>query len=160
MSNAAHLHLLVNHAPIFLPLFGIIILIIGVIFKSEIVKRISLSMFIFGGISAFIAVSTGEGAEKIAESLKRNHDLIHEHEETAETFALLSYILALFSAVALWFNWKKRPFKDIAIIIVLLVGITVVSSSYSTGQTGGEITHPEVRHEFKKPSVENGEKEE
>lgn len=68
-------------------------------------------MFIFGGISAFIAVSTGEGAEEIAESLKRNHDLIHEHEETAETFALLSYILALFSAVALWINWEKTSIQ-------------------------------------------------
>jgi uncharacterized membrane protein len=155
MNNAAHLHLLINHLPIFLPLFGLIILIIGIIFKSEIVKRISLAMFIFGGIFAFIASSTGEGVEEIVEELKRSHDLIHEHEEAAETFALLSYVLALFSIVAFWFNWKKHPFKDLSMYIALLISVIVIYFSYPTGQTGGEITHQEVSNSFKVPAGED-----
>ena len=156
MNNAAHLHLLVNHFPIFLPLFGLLILIVGIIFKSEIVKRISLTMFVFSGIFAFIAFSTGEGAEEIVEELKRSHDLIHEHEEAAETFALLSYVLAIFSIVAFWFNWKKHPFKELSIYIVLLISIAVIYFSYPAGQTGGEITHPEVGNSFVAPT-EDGE---
>lgn len=156
MNNAAHLHLLVNHFPIFLPLFGLLILIVGIIFKSEIVKRISLTMFVFSGIFAFIAFSTGEGAEEIVEELKRSHDLIHEHEEAAETFALLSYVLAIFSIVAFWFNWKKHPFKELSMYIVLLTSIAVIYFSYPAGQTGGEITHPEVGNSFVAPT-EDGE---
>lgn len=159
MNNGAHLHLLINHLPIFLPLFGLIILIVGIVFKSEIVKRVSLAMFIFSGIFAFVAFSTGEGAEEIAEEMKRSHDLIHEHEEAAETFALLSYVLALFSIVALWFNWKKHPFKDISMYVVLLISIIVIYFSYPTGQTGGEITHPEVSNKFNVPSGEYEEEE-
>lgn len=155
MNNAAHLHLLINHIPIFLPLLGLIVLIVGIIFKSEIIKRVSLAMFIFSGIFAFIAFSTGEGAEEIAEELKRSHDLIHEHEEAAETFALLSYVLAVFSIVAFWFNWKKHPFKDLSMYIVLLISIAVIYLSYPAGQTGGEITHPEVGNEFKVPIGEH-----
>lgn len=151
MNNAAHLHLLVNHLPIFLPLFGLIILIIGIVFKSEIVKRISLSMFALTGVFAFVAFSTGEGAEEIAEGLNRSHDLIHEHEEAAETFALLSYVLAVFSIIAFWFNWKKHPFKEISMYIVLVISCVVIYSSYPAGQTGGEITHPEVSNSFKAP---------
>jgi len=151
MNNAAHLHLLVNHLPILLPVLGLTILIIGIVFKSEIVKRISLGMFIFSGIFAFMAFSTGEGAEEIAEELKRSHDLIHEHEEAAETFALLSYLLAFFSIVAFWFNWKKHPFSALASYIVMLLSVVVIYFSYPTGQTGGEITHPEVGNNFEIP---------
>ena len=155
MNNAAHLHLLVNHLPIFLPLFGLIILSIGIVFKSEIVKRVSLAVFVFAGLFAFIASSTGEGAEEIVEELKRSHDLIHEHEEAADTFALLSYVLAIFSIVAFWFNWKKHPFKDLSMYIALLISVIVIYFSYPTGQTGGEITHPEVNNSFKVPAGED-----
>jgi uncharacterized membrane protein len=155
MNNAAHLHLLINHFPIFLPLFGLVILIIGIFFKSEIVKRVSLAMFIFSGLFAFIAFSTGEGAEEVVEELKRSHELMHEHEEAAKTFVLLSYVLALFSIVAFWFNWKKHPFKDLSMYIVLLISIAVIYFSYPTGQTGGEITHPEVNNSFKVPAGED-----
>jgi len=155
MNNAAHLHLLLNHLPIFLPLFGLIILIIGIVFKSEIVKRVSLAMFVFTGLFAFIASSTGEGAEEIVEELKRSHDLIHEHEEAAETFALLSYVLAMFSIVAFWFNWKKHPFKDLSMYIALLISVIVIYFSYPTGQSGGEITHTEVSNSFKVPAGED-----
>lgn len=157
MNNAAHLHLLVNHFPIFLPLFGLIILILGIIFKSEITKRISLGMFIFGGIFAFVASQTGEGAEDIAESLSRSHDLIHEHEEAAELFSLVSYLLTLISIVALWLNWKKHPFSNLFTYITLVVSIVVLYLSYPTGQTGGEITHPEVSNSFKVPAGEHDE---
>jgi uncharacterized membrane protein len=155
MNNAAHLHLLINHFPIFLPLFGLVILIVGIVFKSEIVKRVSLAMFIFSGLFAFFAFSTGEGAEEVVEELKRSHDLMHEHEEAAETFTLLSYVLALFSIVAFWFNWKKHPFKDLSMYIVLSISIAVIYFSYPTGQIGGEITHPEVNNSFKVPAGED-----
>jgi len=151
MNNSAHLHLLLNHLPIFLPLFGLIILVIGIIFKSEIVKRVSLAMFVFTGIFAFAAFSTGEGAEEIVEGMNRSHDLIHEHEEVAETFALLAYVLAVFSIVAFWFNWKKHPFKEISMYIVLAISCLVIYFSFPVGKTGGEISHPEVSDSFKAP---------
>ncbi len=40
--------------------------------------------------------------------------------------------------------------------IVLLVSVVVIYFSYPAGQTGGEITHPEVSNDFKVPA---GEKE-
>lgn len=43
---------------------------------------------------------TGEGAEEIAEKLPGVTDqLIHKHEEQAETFAILNYILGLVALV-------------------------------------------------------------
>ena len=39
--------------------------------------------------------------------------------------------------------------------IVLLISIAVIYFSYPTGQTGGEITHPEVNNSFKVPAGED-----
>ncbi|HAT80542.1 MAG TPA: hypothetical protein DCS17_03820, partial [Flavobacterium sp.] len=92
--NDAHFHLVVNHLPIIFPLVGVIILVTGLFSKSEAVKRTAFMIFIFGGIAAIVAMSSGEGAEEVVENISGvSENLIKNHEETAETFALLSYVL-------------------------------------------------------------------
>ena len=145
MKNAAHFHLMINHFPIILPLIGIIILIIAILFKSDSIKRVSFLIFILAAIATFFAMNSGEGAEEVVEELGRSHDLIHEHEEQAETFALLAYILGLFSVVALWLNWKKHPFANLAMYLTILICAGTLYFSKSTGTTGGEISHEEIR---------------
>ena len=149
MNNAAHFHLLVNHLPIILPFVGLTVLILGIILKSEVVKRVSYGIFVVAAISAFVAMNSGEGAEEVVEELGRNNKLIHEHEEHAETFALLSYVLGLFSIVALWLNWKKHPFSNLVMYLTMLVCIGTLYFAKSTGTSGGEISHEEIRAEFK-----------
>jgi uncharacterized membrane protein len=145
MNNEAHFHLIINHFPIILPIVGLIILIIGFLMKAELVKRITYGIFIVAAATTFLAMNSGEGAEEIVEELGRNHHAIHEHEEHAETFALLSYVLGLFSVIALWLNWKKHPFKDLSMYLVALVSIAVLFLARAVGQSGGEISHEEIK---------------
>lgn len=145
MNNEAHFHLLINHFPIILPFVGISILIIGFLLKAELVKRIAYGLFIVGAATTLMAMNSGEGAEEIVEELGRNHHAIHEHEEHAETFAILSYVLGLFSAIAFWLNWKKHPFKDLSMYLVALISVAVLFLARGTGQSGGEITHEEIK---------------
>jgi uncharacterized membrane protein len=145
MNNEAHFHLIINHFPIILPIVGLIILIIGFLMKAELVKRITYGIFIVAAATTFLAMNSGEGAEEIVEELGRNHHAIHEHEEHAETFALLSYVLRLFSVIALWLNWKKHPFKDLSMYLVALVSIAVLFLARAVGQSGGEISHEEIK---------------
>ena len=67
--NQAHFHLVVNHLPIIFPIVGLLILIGGIIFRSEIIKRAAYFIFIIGSLSALVAMNSGEGAEEIAENL-------------------------------------------------------------------------------------------
>ena len=67
--NDAHLHLVLNHLPIILPAIGLLIMMGGILFSSEIVKRTAYFVFILGAITAFAAFSTGEGAEEVVEKL-------------------------------------------------------------------------------------------
>jgi uncharacterized membrane protein len=145
--NDAHLHMIFNHLPIIFPIVGIIILIGGFLTRSAIVKRTAFLVFILGAIFTIPAFNTGEGAEEIVEEIgtKIDHHFIHEHEELAETFALLSYALGFISIVALWANYTKKSFSNLIAIIVLAGSFVVVFFAQKTGTSGGEIRHTEIR---------------
>ena len=144
--NDPHFHLVFNHFPIIVPIVGMLILIVGFFVDSDVVKRTAFGVFIFGAIMTFPAMFTGEGAEEVAEKLPGiTHDIIHEHEEKAEVFAILSYILGLLSIGALWASLKQKSFANILSIAVLLLGLVGFYLGRQVGTSGGEIRHTEIR---------------
>lgn len=161
--NDAHLHLVVNHFPIIVPIVGVLVLIVGFVSKSETIKRTALGIFVLGAIMTFPAMYTGEGAEEIAEKLPGVTDaIIHRHEEKAETFAIISYILGVISLIGLWANWTKKSYADIIAACALVVGLAALYLGKETGTSGGEIRHTEIRSDFtginqsQQPEVEKG----
>lgn len=144
--NGAHYHLVLNHLPIIIPIVGLLVLIGGFIVKSEIVKRTAYCIFILGAIAAFAAIATGDGAEDVVKQIDGiSKSLIHEHEEKAELFALLSYILGIGSIIALWSNWKKKSYANYIALALLIYCLAVLYFGQQTGTTGGEIRHSEIR---------------
>lgn len=144
--NQAHFHLVVNHLPIILPIAGVLVLIGGIVFRSEIVKRMAYFLFAIGAVSALSAMTSGEGAEEIAETLPGVTDnVIHEHEESAELFALLSYVFGALSLFAMWASWKKKKISSLLTYLVLIFSLIVLFLGRQTGTTGGEIRHTEIR---------------
>jgi uncharacterized membrane protein len=154
--NGAHWHLVVNHLPIIFPLVGVIVLITGLISKSEAVKRTAFMIFILGAVASIAAMTTGEGAEEIVEKINGvTENYIKSHEETAETFALLSYILGGISLLGLWANFKQKTFSTIVAIGTLVFAFVVLFFGKQTGTTGGEIIHTEIRNENAFPANNN-----
>jgi uncharacterized membrane protein len=144
--NQAHFHLLVNHLPIIVPIIGVVVLLSGIIFRSEIVKRVAYFVFIIGAMATLPSMLSGEGAEEVAENLPGvTENFIHEHEENAETFALFSYVLGAFALIALWANWKRKPFSNLLSYVLLVLSLVVIFLGKQTGTTGGEIRHTEIR---------------
>jgi uncharacterized membrane protein len=143
--NQAHVHLLTNHFPIILPIVSLIIVITAFMFKSELMKRLAYALFALGALFTFVAMQSGEGAEEIVEGIAGiTHDVIHEHEEKAETFALLSYVLGLLSLIALWASWKKQSWSNYAGYLTVVISIVVISVAHNVGKSGGDIRHPEI----------------
>lgn len=158
--NAAHWHLVVNHLPIIFPLVGVIVLVTGLISKSEAVKRTAFMIFIFGALASIAAMTTGEGAEEVVEKINGvTENYIKSHEETAETFALLSYILGGISLLGLWASFKQKTFSNIAAIGTLVFAFVVLFFGKQTGTTGGEIRHTEIRNGNAVPANENNKAE-
>ena len=144
--NGAHFHLVVNHLPIIFPIAGLIVLAIGIGFKAEMVKRTAYFLFTIGAVSAAMAMNSGEGAEEIVEELTGvSHKLIHEHEEKAESMAILSYLLGLTSLIALWASWKGKTFSKLLSYVVAVLALVTIFLGKQTGTSGGEIRHTEIR---------------
>lgn len=144
--NAAHWHLTVNHLPLIFPIVGALVLTVGFIIKSDAVKRTSFLIFIIGALASIAAMSTGEGAEEVIEKLGINsNNYIETHEEIAETFSILSYVLGAVSLFGLWVNIKRLSFSNTLNWAILAFSIAVIMVGKETGTTGGEIRHTEIR---------------
>lgn len=144
--NDAHLHLVLNHLPIILPIIGLLIMIGGLVFSSEILKRTAYLVFVLAAIVAIPSFATGEGAEDVVEKLSGvDENLIKKHEEIAEKFAILCYILGGISLLGLWSNFYKNSFTTIISYLVILICIITLYFAKQTGTSGGEIRHSEIR---------------
>lgn len=148
--NEAHFHLMVNHLPVIFPLVGVFVLGIGIVYKSQPVIRIGFMIFILAAIAAIFAINSGEGAEEIVEHLDGvSETYIHAHEEIAEKFAILTYLLAGFSVLGLWASFKQKPFSIFISISTLFFAFVVLYFAKQTSTTGGEIRHTEIREGYK-----------
>ena len=154
--NNSHLHLVVNHLPIIFPMVGIILLFIGIFTKSEVTKRNAYIIFMLGAITSILAMATGENAEEAIENLPGvSENLIHTHEEAAELFAGLSYVLGGFSFFAHFSSWKKYSICKFAPYVVGSFAIATLFFAQKAGTTGGEIRHTEIRSDFSADQKEN-----
>lgn len=165
--NGAHSHLLINHFPIIGLLFGILVLLIGIIAKSSVTRRVGLLLFLVAGITSFPSFKTGEEAEhqvehfgedsvdhndkKAMESMMKEQEtkehLIHEHEEKAEGFMPFVWGLIALSLIALFLEWKQKSMALMASIVVLILGCLAAYFAREVGNSGGLISHPEIRTE-------------
>lgn len=144
--NDAHLHLVLNHLPIIIPVIGLLVLLGGLIVKSEVVKRTAYSIFILAAIVTIPAFATGEGAEEVIEELSGiDENLIKAHEEIADIFAIFCYLLGGISVVGIWSNFYKKSFSNIISYVTIFVCLITLYYAKQTGTTGGEIRHSEIR---------------
>lgn len=144
--NGAHWHLVVNHLPIIFPLIGVVVMVTGFISKSDAVKRTALMIFMLGALAAIAAMTTGEGAEEVVENISGvTENYIEQHEETAETFALLSYILGGISLIGIWTSYQRKKIFSVISIVTVVFALLVLFFAKQTGTTGGEIRHTEIR---------------
>ena len=154
--NDAHLHLLVNHFPIIGTLFGLGILISGMLLKNNSVKNTAYILFIVAAVFSAFSMGTGEGAEELVEDLPNiGKQIIHEHEEIAEKFAIIMYATGLFGLLSLYTSIKNHKLAKTVSFITLILALFAVVFAKSVGTTGGEIRHTEIRANFGADSNEN-----
>lgn len=148
--NEAHWHLAVNHLPIIIPVIGIIIMISGLFFKSNPVKRTAYMIFIIGALSTIAAMATGEEAEDLVEDINGfSENYIEHHEEESEIFAVWSYILGGISVLGLWVSFSKKPFSNSICVATIIFAMVTMYFAKNTATTGGEIRHTEIRSNSK-----------
>lgn len=145
MFTGVHLHLLVNHAPIFGSLFALALLAASFIWAPDVLRRTALVVLIGTGIGGFVADQTGDPAEDAIRGFPGvKREVIHEHEELGEKSFIVASVLGVLAIVAL-VRWRRTPIPQ-GVAVGALVGAAVVSGMMAyTGLLGGYVRHTEVR---------------
>lgn len=144
--NDAHLHMVVNHFPIIGTIFGLGILITGLLLNNKVIKNVAYSLFIVAAVFAFFSMNTGEGAEEMVEDMPSvGKNIIHEHEEIAEKLALVLYLLGAVSIAGMYLNFKNHSKAKLVSFVAITIAVVGVFLAQQVGTSGGEILHTEIR---------------
>jgi uncharacterized membrane protein len=151
--NLAYVHLALNHLPIIGAIFGVLLLLLALLRKSEELKRVSLGVFVFTALLALPVYFTGEPAEKVVEHLPGVAEPLIERHENAALFALLmaggAGVVAL-AGLILFHRVEKLPGWIVAAMLVLSLATSGLMGW--TANLGGQIRHTEIRAGFTAPA--------
>ncbi|HLP54242.1 MAG TPA: hypothetical protein VK151_04400 [Fluviicola sp.] len=140
-----HVHLLINHMPIFGVLFGAIVLALGIWSKSTTTKLSSYVLFFVSALSGLIAYVTGEGAEEAVENIPGiAREMLDQHEEIALYTLVVMIILGAVSILGTFMTVRKPETTNAFAWIILFLSFIVFSIAAKTGYVGGQIRHTEV----------------
>jgi hypothetical protein len=141
----AHLHLLINHAPLFGALFALALLVASFIWAPDVLRRTALVVLVATAVTAVAADLSGDPAEHAIVGFPGvRRDVIHEHEEFADKSYIVSAIIGVL-ALATLFRWRRRPVSS-GVALGALAGAAVVSGMMAwTALLGGRVRHTEVR---------------
>jgi len=157
--NAAHLHLMLNHLPILGLFFGLVILAFGLLRKQGMLKRTGLILLVFAMAITLPVNSTGEEAEEIVERMPdRSSELIHDHEEAADTALWLMLLTGGLSIGALVMLSRSHQRAHLLTSATLGLGVLVFIWMVQVANLGGRISHPEIRPGYQ-VSVQSSEEE-
>jgi uncharacterized membrane protein len=141
--NAAHLHLLLNHLPIFGLMFGTVWLLVAIVLKKNALRDAALLTLFVVAIFTIPAYLTGEGAEEIVEdAYNRNRAALHEHEEAAMPALILTLLAGAAGIVAWVMNYRgKAAFLNWVTLGLAIASIVLMAR---VGNLGGQVSHPEI----------------
>jgi MFS family permease len=147
--NVVHLHLAINHSPLYTELFAFALLVIGLLARKRTLVTAGLVVAIIGALCAFAATWSGDGAADIIKHSPPiagvDKTLIDPHEEAAGYFETAAYItggLALISLIIGWRRGERFRWLDTLIALAVLFSLSI---AVRTALLGGRIHHPEVR---------------
>jgi hypothetical protein len=153
LSNTSHVHLLLNHVPTTAFTVALVVFVIGLINKSDVLRRTGLALFVVIAAVAVATYTSGSAAEAWLRGTNPMTELppnvlsnaIHEHEDSALWATILMALTGFFSWLTLW-QWKtvrKLPSWSLPLVTVLAFSAFVTMSR--TAYLGGHISHVEIR---------------
>lgn len=156
--NAAHLHLVVNHLPVFGVLFGLGLAAIGRWRRSPQLVKAGLALFVVAGFGAGAAYLSGQRAEDIVEPLAGVSESLIEDQEEAALWSLVGAgALGLVSLIGL-LRHRRRDIPGWLATLALGLGLITAGSMAWTANLGGGIRHSEIRPETAAPAGEDEER--
>ena len=149
--SVVHLHLLLNHIPILGTLFGLLLLLYGLVRKSDEIKKASFGSFIIIAIITIPAYGSGLAATNIVEGLPDvSKILIEQHQRAALLTLVTIEILGAVALLNLWLSRRSAHTKKWLVFLVLMLAVLASGLGMWTGSLGGQVRHTEVRASLSK----------
>ena len=144
--NLAHQHLLLNHWPIIGTFVGLGLFLVSLVTKKDVLKKASLLIFSLIALFAIPAYTSGHAAYAVIQSeTDVSKATVDAHQGAALMAVILMEITGVFACLGLWqFRRASRP-AQWTLPAVLFLSVVTVGLLTITGNTGGEIRHPEIR---------------
>lgn len=146
MYTLAHLHLLINHLPIFVPMLGACLLAAGLWWRSESVGRAGLVFLVGGALATLATYLSGQRSGRAVRGAPGVTPAIVGQHASAALFGLIALgVVGLFALVVLW-RYRRALVPPRWTLGAALAGAVVASGVMSwVGLLGGAIRHTEVR---------------
>lgn len=147
--SALHLHLAINHSPLYAETFAFFLLLIGLIRRNRTLVTSGLVTAIVAALCAIAAFSSGDEASNILQHMKPpiagvETTAIGPHEEAADFFLTAACITGGLAIVALWWGRRRERPRWLDVVILIAVAFSL-SIGLRVALLGGRIHHPEVR---------------
>lgn len=144
--NSAHLHLILNHMPVLGTAFGLLLLVAGLMRKSEDLKKASLATFVLSALVAVPVFLTGEPASDVVERLPGvSESLIEAHEMAAKLSLMIIEVLGMGALATLLIQRWRPNSTQWSLPGVLVLSLLAGASLLHTANLGGQIRHSEIR---------------
>jgi uncharacterized membrane protein len=143
--NLPHVHLLLNHFPIIGTIIALGLLVFALLGRSEDLRR--GSFVIFTGI-ALLSIPTYMSGSGAALALKKLPNISESALAAHNGMALIALAFVEFTGLFAWLAlWQSRRFsrpRNWTVAAVLVLSLLTVNFMALTGNTGGDIRHPEI----------------
>ncbi len=144
--SLAYLHLLLNHFPIIGTIIGLGLFLLSFFEKNgDPMRRASLIVFAAIALLTIPTFCSGVGAQEINREPGVSTALIERHEGAAMLALWFMEATGALALIGLWQSHRiARPARW-TVWAVLLLSLVTVGLMARTGNTGGDIRHPESR---------------
>lgn len=146
MFSPAHLHLFLNHLPVFGVLSAIPILLFGLLKSQVLAQKIALWFLMVSAVMIVPVFFTGDAAEDIVEGYAGVSEVtLERHEDLGKVSLGLTLALGILALLG-YLKVNQNPDHANKILMAILIMTFIVAGVQgSTAMEGGKIRRPELR---------------
>ncbi len=153
--NAAHLHIAINHFPVFCVLIGLLVLLIGQLRRSREITMVALVLFVLAAVICIPTYTSGRGSSRVIRGVEGVvREVTRSHSAAAWPTLIATLILG---AVSAWGLVQWRRAGDISRGVRGAVWVLAIASTALliwTTHLGGQVRHTETRPDYVIPTAE------
>lgn len=143
--NVVHLHLLLNHVPVIGAVFGVFLLGIALLRRSDELARLSMGLLTVLGVVSVAVFLTGDPAQEAIEKLPGfSETLVDRHEDAALLATIVTAIIGAGGLAAIVF-YRRRAIPRWLTTLGLVCSLGATALMGYTANLGGQIRHTEIR---------------